>query len=126
MQTIHTNKQAAAAFLKKVIAGDIDEAYETYIDMQGRHHNSFTAAGFPALKEGMKEAHIKFPNKQFDIQHVIGDEDLVAVHSHLVLEENKTDLAVVHLFRFQNEKIVELWDLSQAITPDSPNKDGIF
>ncbi|XDD49268.1 hypothetical protein AB3N59_12705 [Leptospira sp. WS92.C1] len=36
------------------------------------------------------------------------------------------DIAVVHIFRFEEEKIVELWDLGQFIVKDSPNKNGSF
>lgn len=110
---MEANKQLAIHFLEMIIAGTIDEAYEKYVDMNGTHHNAFTPPGFPALREGMKEAHVKFPNKQFTIQHVLEDEDLVAVHSHLVLDE-KNELMVVHLFRFQNNKIIEMWDIGQA------------
>ncbi|HEY4336797.1 MAG TPA: ester cyclase [Puia sp.] len=120
------NKQSATDFLELVIAGQIDHAYEKYVDMSGKHHNTFTPPGFLALREGMKDAHVKFPNKEFSIQHVVGEDELVAVHSHLILEKNKTDLAVLHLFRFKAEKIAELWDLSQALSADSPNKDGAF
>jgi predicted SnoaL-like aldol condensation-catalyzing enzyme len=120
------NKQSAVEFLKMVIAGNIQEAYEKYIDARGKHHNAYTPAGFPALQKGMEDAHLKFPNKQFTIQRVIGDADLVAVHSHLVLEKGKLDLGVVHLFRFDGGKIVEMWDLGQAAPSQEINKDGIF
>ncbi len=112
-------------FLEAVIVGNIDEAYEKHVDMRGRHHNAFTPAGFLALRDGMKDAHVKFPHKQFAIQHVVGDGDLVAVHSRLVLEEGKAPMAVVHLFRFEGDKIVELWDIGQPIA-NSQNSDGAF
>src|SRR5437870_4322947 len=83
------NKESAVQFLQMIVAGDIDAAYDKYIDMKGRHHNVFTPVGMPALRQGMKDAHTKFPNKQFVIQHVLGDEDLVAVHSHMTLEPGK-------------------------------------
>ena len=62
-------KQAAVQFLKLVVAGSIDEAYEKYIDMQGRHHNPFFPAGFPALKKAMTENHVQFPNRQYNDRH---------------------------------------------------------
>ena len=74
----------------------------------------------------MKEDHHQFPNKQFTIKNVIGEGDLVAVHSHLVIRPSEPGMSVVHLFRFQGEKIVELWDIGQAIPADSPNLDGAF
>lgn len=116
-----TNKESAVEFMQMIIAGDIDAAYEKYVDMKGRHHNVHTPAGFEALKKGMKESHETFPNKEFTIQHVIGEDDLVAVHSHLVLQKGAVELMLVHLLRFENAKIVEMWDIAQQTPTDSGN-----
>jgi predicted SnoaL-like aldol condensation-catalyzing enzyme len=35
-------------------------------------------------------------------------------------------IAVVHIFRFEQGRIAELWDLGQPISKDSPNKNGMF
>ena len=121
-----TRKDAAVQFLELVVAGSIDEAYEKYIDMQGRHHNPFFPAGFPALKKAMTENHVQFPNKQYTVKHVLEDGDLVAVHGHIVLRPGEAGIAVVHLFRFLEEKIVEMWDVGQLVPMNSPNKDGVF
>lgn len=118
------NKQAATDFLQLVIAGKINEAYDKYVDMSGKHHNVFTPAGFAALRDGMKENENKFPNKHFKIHHVLGDGDLVATHSHLQLGD--MDMSVVHLFRFTNGKIVELWDCGQQLPKEIINNDGAF
>jgi predicted SnoaL-like aldol condensation-catalyzing enzyme len=123
---IQTRKQAAVQFLQLVVAGQIDEAYRRYVDLHGKHHNPFFPAGFPALKKGMIENHIQFPNKQLTVKNVLGDGDLVAVHSHIVLRPGETGIAAVHLFRFQSDKIVEMWECSQPVPADSPNKDGAF
>jgi predicted SnoaL-like aldol condensation-catalyzing enzyme len=119
-------KNTAVEFLQLVVAGRIDEGYQRYVDMQGKHHNPFFPAGFPALKQAMIESHAQFPNKQYTVRNVLGDGDLVAVHAHIVLSPGEKDMAVVHLFRFQGDKIVEMWDVGQAISPDSPNADGTF
>ncbi len=124
MQT-EENKKAAVDFLEMVIAGKIDEAYEKYVDTKGKHHNIFTPAGLAALRDGMKDAEGKFPHKQFVIQHVIAEGDLVAVHSHLTLEADVTDFTAVHLLRFSNGKIVEFWDIAQDVTKVT-NEDGAF
>ena len=86
----------------------------------------FTPSGLSALQSAMIEADEKFPNKKFVIKHVLGDNNLFAVHSHLILNEGDPGLVTMHLFRFNGDKIVEMWDLSQQILPDSPNKDGAF
>jgi len=120
------HKQVAVQFLQLVVVGRIDEAYQKYVDLQGKHHNPFFPAGFPELRKAMTENHIQFPNKQLIIKNVIGDGDLVAVHSHILLCPGETGISAVHLFRFHDYKIVEIWDCNQPVPADSPNKDGIF
>jgi predicted SnoaL-like aldol condensation-catalyzing enzyme len=122
----HDRKQAAVGFLQLVVAGRIDEAYRKHVDMNGKHHNIFFPAGFPALQKAMVENHVRFPNKQFTVKNVLGDGALVAVHSHVVLRPGEPGIAVVHVFRFHGDKIVELWDIGQPVAADSPNKDGVF
>jgi len=119
-------KQAAVQFLQFVVAGRIEEAYRKFVDMAGKHHNPFFPAGFPALQEAMIENHGRFPDKQLTVRNVLGERDLVAVHSHIVPHPGEPGMAVVHLFRFQGERIVELWDCGQPVPPDSPNEDGAF
>jgi predicted SnoaL-like aldol condensation-catalyzing enzyme len=121
---IQTLKQNAVSFLRLVVAGDIEEAYQKYVDMQGKHHNAFFPAGFLSLKKGMIDDHSQFPEKQITIVNALGEDDRVAVLSHL--RRGKDDMAVVHLFRFKDNKIVELWDCGQALPADSPNADGAF
>jgi predicted SnoaL-like aldol condensation-catalyzing enzyme len=118
------NKDSAIDFLQLVVAGQIDEAYARYVNMQGKHHNVYFPAGFEALKKAMYESHAQFPVKQFKSKHVLGEGDVVAVHSRIVLKENDPGMTVVHLFRFQDHKIVEMWDVGQEIPHDSPNSDG--
>ncbi len=86
----------------------------------------FFPAGFPALRKAMNENHVQFPNKQLTVKNVLGDGDLVAVHSHIVLQPGEIGMATVHLFRFRGDKIVEMWDCGQPVPADSPNKDGVF
>ena len=123
---IQARKQAAVQFLQLVVAGRIDEAYQKHVDMLGKHHNPFFPAGFPALQKAMIENHVQYPNKQLTIKNVLGDGDLVAIHSHIVLQLGETGIAAVHLFRFRGDKIVEMWDCGQTVPADSPNKDRVF
>ncbi len=124
--TVQVHKQAAVDFLQLVIAGRIDEAYRVHVEMQGKHHNPYFAPGFDALKQAMKENHVQFPNKHIAVKNVLGDGDLVAVHSHIMPSPDDKGIAAVHLFRFQGDRIVELWDCGQPVPSESPNRDGMF
>ena len=123
---LQTQKERALDFLHRVVSGDIDQAYADYINMHGVHHNVYYSAEFTSLKKGMKENHNQFPSKRIIVKNVLGDGDLVAVHSHLVMKEGEPGISVVHIFRFEDGKIVEMWDIGQAIPLDSPNRRGAF
>ncbi len=116
----------ARNFLTLVIEGKIDEAYERYIDIKGKHHNAYFSAGFENLKKAMKENEAQFPHKQFTIHHLIGERDMVVAHSHLIMKKGEVGLVTIHMFRIEGDKIVELWDCGQQLPADSPNTDGLF
>lgn len=126
MNQIEENKQRATDFLKLVIKGKFEEAYTTHVDPTGKHHNVYFAKGFDVLRKAMENNHKQFPNKKFLIKNVLCDGDLVAVHSHLIMQPKEKEMVVVHLFRFKNKKIVEMWDCGQIIPTDMPNADGVF
>ena len=119
-------RQAAKQFLQLVVAGQIDEAYQRHVDLNGKHHNPLFAEGIPALKKAMIENHVQLPKKQLLVKNVLSDGDFVAVHSQIVLRPGESSVATVHLFRVSGDKIVEMWDVGQPVPADSPNQDGAF
>ena len=120
-----TKKDIAITFLKMVSAGNIDEAYEKYVHMDFIHHNAYYKGDSESLKQAMKEKATEFPNKKYEALRALEDGDLVAVHAKLT-GVSETDWAVIHIFRFADDKIIEEWDATQDIPKDSPNKNGIF
>ena len=120
------HKQAALHFLKLVETGQIEAAYQRYAAVNGTHHNPYFRAGFPALQKGMQANHDQFPAMRLTVKNVIGDGDLVAVHSHVVLRPGEQGMAAVHIFRFAGDKIVEFWDCGEPVPADSQNEAGMF
>jgi len=92
----------------------------------GVHHNVYFARGWDALLTAMEEAAKEAPNTSLDVKHVLSDGDLVAVHSHVVHKSGDPGFAVVHMFRFEDDRIAEMWDVGISIPPESPNADGAF
>jgi len=122
-----SNKQAAETFLKLAASGRVDEAYERYVAPSFVHHNMYFEGDRQSLLDAMKVAHRESPNRSLEVKHAYEDGDTVITHS-LVVRENpdEPDLAVVHIFRFAQGRIVEAWDLVQPIDPASPNENGMF
>lgn len=120
-----SHKEIAIDFLQLVTTGKIREAYERHVSSALKHHNPYFKGDAESLQKGMEENDKMFPNKVYEVKGVLEDGDLVAVHGFVKLSEDKK-IAVVHIFRFENDKIVELWDVGQEIPKDSPNENGMF
>jgi len=118
-------KQLATSFLKLAASGKLDEAYAN-VTANFRHHNPYFRGDAESLKAGMAEAHERFPDTTLAVQHVWEDGDLVAVHSRVTHGADAPEIAVVHMFRFEGDRIAELWDVGQEKPKDSPNENGMF
>jgi len=124
---MHTSrKEKAVSFLQQVASGEVREAYRRYIGTEFRHHNPYFRGDADSLMLAMEENAAKNPQKIFEVKRVIEEGDLVAVHSHVKQKPEDLGGAVVHIFRFHNELIVELWDVGQPIPENSPNENGVF
>ncbi|MBW5468123.1 nuclear transport factor 2 family protein [Brevibacillus formosus] len=119
-------KENAVSFLQLVASGNVREAYQRYTGPNFNHHNPFFRGDAHSLMLAMEENAAKNPHKILEVKRAIEEGDIVAVHSHV--RQNQEDLggAVVHIFRFHNDQIVELWDVGQPIPDDSPNENGMF
>jgi predicted SnoaL-like aldol condensation-catalyzing enzyme len=119
-------KEAAKDFLNLAAAGRVVEAYEKYVANGFIHHNQYFKGDRETLLQAMKEAARENPATTLSVEHSYLDGDTVITHSLVKHDPSKPGIAVVHIFKFKNNKVIELWDLGQPILPDSPNKNGPF
>ncbi len=121
-----SNKKTAQEFLRLVTAGHVRQAYDNHVAPTFKHHNPYFPQGAEPLRAGMEANEKEAPNKVFEMRRAIAEDDLVAVHSSLLMKANGPAMAVVHIFRFVRGQIVELWDIGQLAPVESPNSDGMF
>jgi len=120
-------KEAAVEFLTLAGTGHIEDAYARFIAPGFIHHNPYFPGDRESLKSAMAEAHRISPNVLIDVKHAFEDGDFVITHSRIVRRDpNEPEIAVVHVFRFVGDKVVELWDVAQLLSKDSPNENGAF
>jgi predicted SnoaL-like aldol condensation-catalyzing enzyme len=109
-----------------VSSGNVREAYTKFVGPGFKHHNPFFEGSAETLISAMEENARENLNKTLDVKLAIAEGDLVAVHSHVRQRPDDRGAAVVHLFRFKEGRIVELWDLGQSVPGQSPNQYGMF
>jgi len=118
--------ETARSFLHLVAAGRIREAYDRHVSADFRHHNPFCRGDRESLLRAMEENEAGHPNKQLEIEIMLEDGPMVMACSHVRQKPDDLGAAIVHIFRFEDGLIVELWDVGQAIPPESPNENGMF
>jgi predicted SnoaL-like aldol condensation-catalyzing enzyme len=119
-------KEAAVSFLQLVASGRVRDGYSNHVGPGFRHHNPYFRAEPEALMKGMEDNARQFPDKRLVVLHAIQDGDFVAVHSHVRHKPEEPGFAVMHLFRFEGDRFVELWDVAQQVPAESPNANGMF
>jgi len=121
-----SHKEAAIEFMGLVASGKVRAAFERHVGAGFRHHNPYFRGDAASLTEAMEQNAAKNPNKQLDIQTAIQEGDRVAIFSRVRQNQDDRGVAVVHIFRFQKDRIVELWDVGQAVPEQSVNENGMF
>jgi predicted SnoaL-like aldol condensation-catalyzing enzyme len=120
-----TKKDIAIAFLKMASSGHVRKAYEEYIHQDFFHHQAYFKGNRESLLIEMEKNAEQYPGKTYESLRALEDGDLVAVHGKVSNVFDK-DWSVIHIFRFEGDKIIEEWEASQEALKDSPNKNGIF
>lgn len=121
-----SNAQTAIDFLTRAASGDVREAYARHVAPDFKHHNAYFPGDRESLLRGMEQSAQAEPNKAFTVKQTIDDGERVAVLSHLVRADAGKQYAVVHILRFDNGRIVEMWDVAQEIPAESPNTLGML
>lgn len=118
-------KDIAKAFLQGIITDKVREIYDLYTLPNFKHHNGFYSSDKESLLEGMVYNNELFPNKKITIKLEVEEPPYVTLFSHVQITEDK-EIALVHIYRFEGEKIAEMWDISQEVPENSPNENGMF
>jgi len=126
MNQNESHKEAAVSFLKEVVSGKIREAYDKYVSPDFKHHNAYFKGDRESLLVAMEDSHKQFPQKIYKVLRTFGDNEMVAVHGSMQLKPDAQPIAVVHMFRFENDLIVEEWEVGQEVPKDTPNENGVF
>jgi predicted SnoaL-like aldol condensation-catalyzing enzyme len=121
-----SHKTAATNFLQLASSGQVKEAYRLYVGVNFRHHNPHFQGDAATLMAAMEENVAAYPDKAIEIHRALEEGDLVALHACVKLKPGDLGIATIHLFRFEDDRIIELWDVGQAVPEESPNTYGMF
>lgn len=120
------NKKVVVDFYEKAINQKDFEAASKHFGNRYVQHNPMAADGPEGLKAFLGFLREKFPQSKSEIKRVFADGDYVILHVHVVREPGTRGSAIVDIFKLEDGKIVEHWDVIQAIPEKAANNNGMF
>lgn len=103
------------------------EAAKKYIGDKYIQHNPFVPNGAEAFYTYFEGKFKKNPASRALIKRAIADGDLVALHLNSKENDKDPGSAIVDIFRVENDKIVEHWDVIQEVpTKGTANTNTMF
>jgi predicted SnoaL-like aldol condensation-catalyzing enzyme len=123
---LENNKRIATEFYDAAINRKDFAAASQYLGSSYRQHNPTAADGAEGLRAFIDFLKTRFPNQRGEIKRVIAEGDLVVLHVHSTRGDDTPGRAIVDIFRVENGKVVEHWDVIQDIPAQAVNTNGMF
>jgi predicted SnoaL-like aldol condensation-catalyzing enzyme len=102
------------------------DAAEQYMSEDYVQHNPQVPDGRDAFVQMVAGLLSQAPDAAFDVKRVIAEDDLVVLHTHLKMTPDEKGQAVVDIFRVEDGKVVEHWDVLQPVPDESANDNSMF
>src|SRR5512138_3655443 len=99
-----------------------EEAVAKYQGPYYRQHNPGSPDGPEPFIRVVRWLEQTYPSFRLELKRILADGDLVVTHSHLIRQPGDRGMAVVDIFRLENGRIVEHWDVVQEIPEKSAHE----
>ena len=119
-------REIALSFFDLVESKDYRKWFDKHTSQDFIHHNQYFKGDRESLILAIEEDARNNPEKQVEVKMSLEDGDLITTYSHVRQNPDDPGFALMHIFRFVDSRIIEVWDISQAIMEDSPNENGMF
>lgn len=105
---------------------DVRTAFTNWVADDYIQHNPVAKDGRDNAIAALESFFKNMPGMSYTVARVIIDGDLAVVHNKLKMNPDDRGSAVVDIFRVKACKIVEHWDVIQAIPEKSANEHPMF
>jgi predicted SnoaL-like aldol condensation-catalyzing enzyme len=123
---MEANKKTVAALYDAALNKKDFEEASKYLGPRYTQHNPTAKDGPEGLKGYIGFLRDKYPDSKSEITRIFADGDYVIMHVHAVREPGTRGLAIMDIFKLENGKVVEHWDVVQPIPETVQNDNGMF
>jgi predicted SnoaL-like aldol condensation-catalyzing enzyme len=122
---LEANKRTVLSFYDAAINRTDFAAASAYLGGRYVQHNPRIADGLGGLEAFLGLLRETFPGLRAEVKRVLAEGDYVIVHTHGVRVPGERGSAIVDIFRLDDGKIVEHWDVIQPIPEEAANPNGM-
>ena len=120
---IEANKALVREFFQRVfIDHQVDSGLEL-LDDGYIQHNQMVPGGKEAMREAFKKG---LDSVSTEIKQIVAEGDRVVVQHHFSFDPATPGLAVIDIFRIENGKLAEHWDVMSPIPENPPFPKPVF
>ena len=123
---MEANKKVVLQLYEAAINQKDFDAASKFLGSHYTQHNPRAADGPEGLKAFLAFLREKFPDYHSDIKRVFADGDYVILHVHNIPTPGSRGNAIIDIFRLENGKVVEHWDVRQEIPEQAANSNTMF
>lgn len=107
----------------QALFGDHDlGALDLYWSDSYIQHNPYMADGKQGVRDFMtKMGYLNGPKQQVQFLRVIAENDLVMLQTRTPAYDGNPEMVIVDMFRVENDRIVEHWDVMQPVPTEKTN-----
>lgn len=122
---VEENKKNAVAFYETAFLGNPLKAVEDYVGEVYIQHNPDVEDGIEGFVNYFSRMQNEYPEKSIEFLRVIGEGDLVALHT-LQTWPGNDQYITIDFFRFDKQgKICEHWDAIQQVPKQMKHPNGM-
>ena len=120
------NIRNVVAFYEKALNDkDVDAALQ-YVGDRYVQHNPTAADGKEGFRKFIGFLKERYPQSHNEVKKAYADGDFVILHVHSIREPGTLGVAIVDIFKLENGKVIEHWDVVQPIPANVANDNGMF
>lgn len=123
---LELNKKTVLAFYEAGLNQKDFDTAKQYFGADYKQHNPNAADGIEGFHKFVNFLKENMPDSHSEIKQVFADGNFVILHVHKKISPTDRGVAIVDIFRLEQGKIVEHWDVTQAIPEKTASGNAMF
>ena len=126
-EKLENNKRMLREFVDMMSKPEqLEDAVNKYLGDAYIQHDPIMPAGREGCRKFHEDMYKEYPDMRVEIKRIVAEGDLVVLHNHMIRHEGDLGLALIEIFRVDNNKLVEHWCAVQDVPETSVNDNTMF